>query len=104
MNKKLILTVFFLMQMFLTETIDLQFKKYNYRYSTLVENKLKSMKKKCETDTYCMELESNDQQNCILKCLSLPCYEELYKEDPLEEGEFDVRYVSFKGCFAEHKF
>ena len=105
MNTKLVLIIFLIV--ILTQTsasMDLKFKKYNYRYATLVENKLKTMKKKCETNTYCSELDSNDRQNCILKCLSLPCYEELYKENPLEEGEFDIRYTSFKGCFSEQKF
>ena len=96
--------IFFLLILFqIISTVDLNFKKYNYRYATLVENKLKSMTKKCETNTYCSELELNERQNCILKCLSLPCYEELYGDNPLEEGEFDIRYISFKGCFAEHK-
>lgn len=31
------------------------------------------------------------------------CYNELYGEDELEEGEIDVRLNSFKGCLSQVK-
>jgi hypothetical protein len=35
--------------------------------------------------------------------MSPKCYQELYSWNPLEEGEFDIRYMSFKGCFSVNK-
>ncbi|KAK1583637.1 hypothetical protein Q3G72_025723 [Acer saccharum] len=38
-------------------------------------------------------------ENCALWCLSPPCYDLVYKSDPLEEGENDyVRSQEYKYC------
>ncbi|GAV78156.1 hypothetical protein CFOL_v3_21624 [Cephalotus follicularis] len=39
------------------------------------------------------------KENCVLKCLSPPCYELIYENDPLEEGEKDfIRSQEYKYC------
>ena len=32
-----------------------------------------------------------EMDNCVLRCVSSRCYEAVYGEDSLEEGEIDVR-------------
>jgi hypothetical protein len=49
-----------------------------------------------------MELGSLERKNCIIKCVSKICYDEIYEFDPLEEGEVDQRALSFKGCYATY--
>ena len=39
-----------------------------------------------------------EQQNCILNCISENCYSQIYAWNPLEEGELDLRLNSYKGC------
>ncbi len=37
--------------------------------------------------------------NCVLKCVSTRCYDNVYGGDPLEEGEIDVaRGRTFRSC------
>eukprot|EP00250_Pteridium_aquilinum_P003943 c14205_g1_i1 orf=227-580(-) len=31
------------------------------------------------------------KQNCVLRCISAACYDRIYGEDPLEEGEIDFK-------------
>ncbi|RVW79530.1 hypothetical protein CK203_051653 [Vitis vinifera] len=39
------------------------------------------------------------KENCVLQCLSPPCYELVYESDPLEEGEKDfTRSQEYKYC------
>uniref|UniRef100_A0A2P2JZI2 Uncharacterized protein LOC105632514 n=3 Tax=Rhizophora mucronata TaxID=61149 RepID=A0A2P2JZI2_RHIMU len=39
------------------------------------------------------------KENCVLRCLSDPCYHLIYESDPLEEGEKDhVRSQEYKYC------
>ncbi|CAK9185245.1 unnamed protein product [Ilex paraguariensis] len=39
------------------------------------------------------------KENCALKCLSPACYELIYENDPLEEGEKDyTRSQEYKYC------
>jgi len=46
-------------------------------------------------------LASEATLNCWKRCLSPPCYELLYGNDPLEEGEIDERAIPFKKCFND---
>lgn len=41
----------------------------------------------CEAD--CMDLYPEEAMNCILECISLSCYTQIY-ETPLEPGEIDL--------------
>eukprot|EP00249_Psilotum_nudum_P001763 c14427_g1_i1 orf=169-534(+) len=39
------------------------------------------------------------RENCALRCVSAACYNEIYGNDPLEEGEVDIRRGrQFKYC------
>ena len=38
------------------------------------------------------------QTLCVHQCVSPACAAELYGDDPLEEGEVDVRAHSFRAC------
>lgn len=79
----------------------LKYPKYEYKRSGQVENRLKSLTNSCGSKTECFNIGSPvDKQNCILQCISQRCFDEIYASDPLEEGEIDQRYASFKGCFA----
>lgn len=41
-------------------------------------------------------------EDCMLQCLSLSCREQVYGDDPLEEGEIDnVRAAAFNRCLME---
>lgn len=74
--------------------------KFTYAKSSTFENRFKNLQSKCEFKTDCSMLDQSDRQNCILKCISKQCYEQIYEFDPLEDGEIDQRFKSFKGCFA----
>lgn len=40
-----------------------------------------------------------DKENCAMKCLSPDCYQSVYGNDPLEEGELDLkRGREFRFC------
>ncbi|EDW13887.1 uncharacterized protein LOC6572286 [Drosophila mojavensis] len=39
--------------------------------------------------------------NCLRKCISHSCYQDIYAFDELEDGEIDVRMNSFKGCVIQ---
>ncbi|KAL6322766.1 hypothetical protein AAG906_018647 [Vitis piasezkii] len=44
------------------------------------------------------------KENCVLQCLSPPCYELVYESDPLEEGEKDfTRSQEYKYCMHSPK-
>lgn len=51
----------------------------------------------------CTELEcggDSGQKNCINRCVSEECYNEIYLDEPLEEGEIDTRREKlFTKCF-----
>ncbi|KAI5070391.1 hypothetical protein GOP47_0014734 [Adiantum capillus-veneris] len=32
-----------------------------------------------------------EKENCALRCVSAACYEKIYGDDPLEEGEIDFK-------------
>ena len=41
-----------------------------------------------------------EKENCILRCVSAPCYDQLYGEDALEEGELNGdRSRFFRACW-----
>ncbi|XP_017845172.1 uncharacterized protein LOC108601759 [Drosophila busckii] len=39
--------------------------------------------------------------NCLRRCISPSCYQDIYAFNELEEGEIDVRMNSFKGCVIQ---
>jgi hypothetical protein len=82
------------------DTKMLEFPKYSIVKSYNFENRFRSLSNKCEYKTDCSHLDKYEKQNCVLKCISKKCYEEIYEFNPLEEGEIDQRFTSFKGCYS----
>ncbi|KAK3092067.1 hypothetical protein FSP39_024883 [Pinctada imbricata] len=85
-----------------TERVQYQFKKYTYKKKR-DDKKYKNAKAVCEVRPDCLAMYGANQTMCIRKCVSEFCFKELYGDDPLEEGEIDVRFNSFKGCLAQEK-
>lgn len=82
---------------------DYQFKRYTYRKKR-DDKRYKTARQRCEVgDTRCQGLWGPEHTRCIRLCMSEFCYNELYGEDELEEGEIDVRLNSFKGCLSQVK-
>ena len=82
------------------EGTKLDFPNYKIIKSPNFESKFKSSSNKCEFKTACSKLNSHEKQNCIHKCMSSKCYKEIYTSNPLEEGELDQRFSSFRGCVS----
>ncbi|XP_029189599.1 uncharacterized protein LOC114956608 [Acropora millepora] len=77
-----------------------QFKHYTFRKKNRLARKYSPLERDCEA-TKCRGLRGLEVTKCIRKCISQPCYEELYSWNELEEGEIDVRLTSFKGCVVK---
>ncbi|XP_054764808.2 uncharacterized protein LOC129271498 [Lytechinus pictus] len=76
-----------------------QFNRYHYKKKPRSENLFKRDTRMCESE--CTSYVGRERLNCIRKCISSECYEELYSWDELEEGEIDIRASSFKGCWMK---
>lgn len=76
------------------------FKHYTYRKKR-DDKKYRNAKQRCEIASECQGLFGVEYTKCVRMCVSEICYNELYGEDPLEEGEVDVRLNSFKGCLSQ---
>ncbi|KAK6624999.1 hypothetical protein RUM43_005290 [Polyplax serrata] len=55
----------------------------------------------CEQSPDCISEVGPARSACVQRCISPSCHQDLYGDDPLEEGEIDVRLNSFKGCFVQ---
>merc|ERR1739848_15513 len=104
-NKLLIVFCIFLLNYIpyieLTQNdVGIKFKFHFYPYKKIsgLENKFHGHYNRCSMKTDCQNYESEERQNCVLKCISDKCYEEIYSKNPLEMGEIDQRIQSFKGC------
>ncbi|KAK2176069.1 hypothetical protein NP493_685g01037 [Ridgeia piscesae] len=73
--------------------------RYPYKKKQRNERKIRALKSQCEEG--CENKVGLDQLSCVRRCMSRECYDELYTHDPLEEGEIDVRFNSFKGCILK---
>lgn len=82
--------------------VQYQYKKYTYRKKR-DDKTYKNLKQPCEVNPDCLAQRGAAQAICIRKCISGYCYNDIYGEDPLEEGEIDVRLNSFKGCCAQQR-
>lgn len=46
----------------------------------------------------------DENQNCVFSCLSRACYDEVYSQEPLEDGEIDsTRYRQFIACVRKEQ-
>ncbi|KAI8749175.1 hypothetical protein BgiMline_028479 [Biomphalaria glabrata] len=81
---------------------EFPYKRYTYRKKR-DDKRYKSARQRCEMEAECQGLWSVKHTKCIRMCMSEFCYNELYGDDELEEGEIDVRLNSFKGCLSQVK-
>ena len=64
------------------------------------DSQWKARKRECErSHDLCGSLIPEEAQNCVNKCVASECYDEVYANDPLEDGEIDPeRGRSFTAC------
>jgi hypothetical protein len=61
----------------------------------------RTRKIKCEKSD-CAHLVPDEASNCVNQCTSRKCYEEIYSETPLEDGEIDnLRSRAYVACLRE---
>ncbi|KAH9490197.1 hypothetical protein Btru_049406 [Bulinus truncatus] len=102
-RKIVLFLFFFLILVYLCDCVrDYPFKRYTYRKKR-DDKRYKSARQRCEMEAECQGLWGVKHTKCIRMCMSEFCYNELYGEDELEEGEIDVRLNSFKGCLSQVK-
>lgn len=80
--------------------VEFQFKRYTYRKKR-DDKKYRTARQRCEMSAECQGIFGVDHTRCVRMCISETCYNELYGDDPLEEGEIDVRFNSYKGCLSQ---
>ena len=58
----------------------------------------RARRRECETQT-CSGMQPGTNMNCVNQCISPSCFEEIYAEEPLEDGEVDSkRSRLFQNC------
>jgi hypothetical protein len=64
------------------------------------ELKLRKLRWACQNERLeCARLVPQESLNCVNLCVSVACYQQVYGEYPLEDGEVDVkRAMAFEGC------
>ncbi|KAK3710514.1 hypothetical protein RRG08_021328 [Elysia crispata] len=98
-----VLVLLLLSELCLSSVIEYKFKRYTYRKKR-DDKRYKSVRQRCEVgDSQCQGLWGVEHTKCIRRCMSEFCYNELYGDDELEDGEIDVRLNSFKGCLSQVK-
>src|SRR5688572_28302653 len=66
-------------------------KKHESKY----EKSFKKRKNKCQ-EQLCSHIPKDFNDNCINQCISLECFDKVYANNPLEDGEYDYqRYINF---------
>lgn len=59
-------------------------------------------RRECDASVTECEYEQYDRDNCVLRCISQPCFQSIYANDPLEDGEVDeTRSRAYKKCAKE---
>ncbi|XP_041357907.1 uncharacterized protein LOC121374867 [Gigantopelta aegis] len=77
--------------------------KHRYSYKKKRDDKrYKNAKQRCDMSGQCQGIYGIELTRCLRQCMSKRCYNELYADDKLEEGEIDVRLNSFKGCLYQN--
>lgn len=103
MNKSLAIFIVLIVLAYLCDGVkEYQYKHYTYKKKR-DDKRYKSSRQRCEMESDCQGLWGVVHTKCIRKCMSEFCYNELYGDDELEEGEIDVRLNSFKGCLSQVK-
>ena len=77
--------------------------KYNARNKRRrgAEADFQSIRKACEYEI-CSYLIPEESMNCVQVCISPACYQSMYGDEPLEDGEIDIeRAKRFETCAKE---
>lgn len=89
----------------LPEPVQYKFTEFPHFETRKNEALFREYVKACEQSPACWAepytASSAERTACVRACISQACYTQVYGEDPLEEGEIDVRLNSFKGCFHQ---
>ncbi len=65
------------------------------------ERNVKMKRSQCEKNE-CFEFTADTNMNCVNKCMSKTCYDEVYAAMPLEDGEIDPsRARLFMSCLRK---
>ena len=60
--------------------------------------------RKRECEVQCASVEDDDKPNCILRCQSEACYNEIYGQEELEPGEIDMhRQRLYNTCLVNEQ-
>ncbi|KAK6638425.1 hypothetical protein RUM44_008854 [Polyplax serrata] len=78
-----------------------KFQEFFYKGNTKNEIAFREFESACEQSPDCISEVGPARSACVQRCISPSCHQDLYGDDPLEEGEIDVRLNSFKGCFVQ---
>ncbi|KAH8311366.1 hypothetical protein KR044_005937, partial [Drosophila immigrans] len=79
------------------------FPEYAYKETSKNEITYHDYELACGQNSLCVNFNSAmvAKLNCLRRCISPSCYQDIYAFDELEEGEIDVRMNSFKGCVIQ---
>ncbi|KAL7556912.1 hypothetical protein ACA910_019285 [Epithemia clementina (nom. ined.)] len=70
------------------------------RPSSRVE--LRVLRKECMNNQECSSMIPEERMNCFFQCLSESCYDKIFGDMPLEDGEVDYdRYRLFERCLKQ---
>ncbi|XP_060517007.1 uncharacterized protein LOC132696283 [Cylas formicarius] len=81
------------------QKVTYSFTEFPYKETNKNEIMYREIEAACERG--CLGRNRVSKVLCIRQCISPSCYRDLYQSDLLEEGEVDVRFNSFKGCFIQ---
>ena len=58
----------------------------------------RARRRECETQT-CAGMQPGTNMNCVNACISQSCFDEIYAEEPLKDGEVDSKRTRlFQSC------
>lgn len=73
----------------------------NTNHMARLDREWKSAKTQCELND-CKQFKPYENDNCVNRCISEACYQQIYGAQPLEDGEFDnVRSRTFTQCLRQ---
>ena len=78
------LLLFFVCFLLMLQEINSQGKKGKSKY----DKYLRKRKDECSLKL-CAHLPKDLNENCVNQCMSLNCFNKIYAESPLEDGEYD---------------
>ena len=95
----LVLVILFLLPKLVKARTKLNYR--NKKQRRRAEIALDDTRKVCEYHT-CIQFLAEEAMNCVQLCISPACYQDIYGDDPLENGEIDIdRAKTFEVCVKE---